>query len=76
MCSVGGVDLGDWLVRGGLALDWPKYSNGRYSADQNEAKKAERGRWAGSYVAPWLYRHCIKEGGKPGTCSDDASVNP
>jgi len=25
-CSVDGVDLGDWLVRGGLALDWPQYS--------------------------------------------------
>src|ERR1700742_3424228 len=26
MCSVGGVDLGEWLVRHGLALDWPQYS--------------------------------------------------
>jgi endonuclease YncB( thermonuclease family) len=23
MCLVGGADLGDWLVRDGLALDWP-----------------------------------------------------
>jgi putative SOS response-associated peptidase YedK len=25
-CSVAGADLGDWLVRNGLALDWPQYS--------------------------------------------------
>jgi endonuclease YncB( thermonuclease family) len=28
-CSVGGTDLGEWLVRNGLALDWPQYSKGR-----------------------------------------------
>src|SRR5258707_11970865 len=31
LCSVGGVDLGEWLVSNGLALDWPQYSRGRYS---------------------------------------------
>ena len=28
-CSVGGADLGEWLVRKGLAVDWPQYSLGR-----------------------------------------------
>jgi endonuclease YncB( thermonuclease family) len=27
-CSVGGTDLGEWLVQNGLALDWPQYSKG------------------------------------------------
>ncbi|MGX4803995.1 thermonuclease family protein [Bradyrhizobium guangdongense] len=71
-CSVSGVDLGGWLVRGGLALDWPKYSKGKYEGAQREAQKAERGMWAGSYVAPWDYRACINRGGRPGGCSDDA----
>src|ERR1700747_2067052 len=31
-CSVAGVDLGEWLVRSGFALDWPQYSKGRYGA--------------------------------------------
>jgi endonuclease YncB( thermonuclease family) len=31
-CSVGGTDLGEWLVRRGLALDWPQYSKGRYGS--------------------------------------------
>jgi hypothetical protein len=29
------------MVRNGLALDWPKYSNGDYAAAQREAKRAE-----------------------------------
>jgi endonuclease YncB( thermonuclease family) len=72
-CSVAAVDLGEWLVRGGLALDWPKYSKGKYDSAQHEDEQAERGMWAGSYVAPWLYRVCIKQGGKPDTCSDKAN---
>lgn len=71
-CSVAGVDLGDWLVRGGLAFDWPRYSKGKYDSAQREADRAGRGVWAGSYVVPWLYRACINQGGKPGECSDDA----
>src|ERR1700722_18234615 len=39
-CSVGGVDLGEWLVRNGLALDWPQYSRGRYDGVQREAEHA------------------------------------
>lgn len=72
-CSVAGVDLNEWLVRGGLAFDWPKYSRGKYDRAQHEAEHAGRGMWAGSYVAPWLYRACVKQGGKPGGCSDDAN---
>lgn len=30
-CSAG-VDLREWLVNRGLALDWPRYSRGRYAA--------------------------------------------
>ena len=51
-CSVGGADLGEWLVRNGLAVDWPQYSRGRYEAVQREAAQAERGMWKGSYVEP------------------------
>ncbi len=27
-------------------------------------------------VTPWLYRACIRQGGAPGGCSDDANVHP
>jgi endonuclease YncB( thermonuclease family) len=75
-CSVGGVDLGEWLVQNGLALDWPQYSKGKYGADQRAAEQAERGMWAGSYVEPWLFRVCIRAAGTPVNCSDDANAHP
>ena len=75
-CSVGRIDLADWLVRNGYALDWPHYSNGKYADAQREAERAGHGLWAGSYVAPWLYRACVRAGGKLGGCSDDADAHP
>jgi endonuclease YncB( thermonuclease family) len=76
VCSVDGMDLGDWLVRNGLALDWPQYSKGKYDKAQRDAEHAGRGIWQGSYVEPWLFRACIRQGGKPGDCSDDANAHP
>jgi endonuclease YncB( thermonuclease family) len=76
VCSVDGVDLADWLVRNGLALDWPQYSKGKYDRAQRDAEHAGRGIWEGSYVEPWLFRACIRSGGKSGDCSDDANAHP
>src|SRR5258706_15534733 len=76
VCSIDGVDPAEWLVRNGLALDWPMYSNGKYDSAQSEADHAGRGIWAGSYVAPWLFRACIGQGGRPGDCSDDSNSHP
>jgi hypothetical protein len=75
-CLVGEIDAGEWLVRNGFALDWPRYSKGRYGDAQRDAEHAGRGIWAGSYVEPWLYRACIRAGGKPDNCSDNASGRP
>jgi endonuclease YncB( thermonuclease family) len=75
-CSVDGVDLGEWLVRSGLALDWPQYSKGKYAAAERDAEHVGRGIWAGSYVEPWLYRACIRANGRPAGCSDDANAHP
>jgi endonuclease YncB( thermonuclease family) len=44
-CSVGGADLGEWLVRNGRALDWLQYSKGRYGAAQHDAERSGRGIW-------------------------------
>ncbi|MHC2371315.1 endonuclease YncB(thermonuclease family) [Bradyrhizobium diazoefficiens] len=76
ICSVEGSDLGEWLVRHGLALDWPRYSTGKYEVAERDAKQAERGMWAGSYVEPWLYRACVRAKGRPADCSDDANAHP
>ncbi|MEH2524220.1 MULTISPECIES: thermonuclease family protein [unclassified Bradyrhizobium] len=72
VCSVDGVDLADWLVRNGLALDWPRYSKGGYAAAQDEARRNERGVGAGSYVEPWRFRSCVRSGRRPTACSDEA----
>jgi endonuclease YncB( thermonuclease family) len=76
VCSIDGVDLAAWLVRNGLAFDWPMYSKGKYERAQREAEHAGRGLWAGSYVVPWQFRACVGLGGKPGDCSDDANMHP
>jgi endonuclease YncB( thermonuclease family) len=55
VCSIDGVDLAEWLVRNGLALDWPAYSEGKYDKVQRDAEHAGRRMWAGSYVEPWLF---------------------
>lgn len=75
-CSVNNSDLGEWLVYNGLALDWPQFSKRRYEPAQRDAEHAGRGIWSGSYVAPWLYRACIRAQGRPATCSDDANAHP
>jgi endonuclease YncB( thermonuclease family) len=72
VCTVAGVDLADWLVRSGLALDWPRYSHGDYAVAQNEAEHSGKGMWAGSFVKPWDYRSCTKAGGRVEWCSDEA----
>jgi endonuclease YncB( thermonuclease family) len=73
VCNVAGVDLADWLVRNGLALDWPQYSKSEYGAAQNEAKQARRGMWRGSFVEPWRYRACVRSGKRPFDCSNGES---
>jgi endonuclease YncB( thermonuclease family) len=62
--------LARWLVAAGLALDWPQYSHGAYSADHATAASKDAGIWAGSYVEPWKYRACVRGGGRPQACSD------
>jgi endonuclease YncB( thermonuclease family) len=56
VCTAGGVDIGEFMVRKGNALDWPRYSAGFYQRAQDEALRAKRGMWAGSFEKPWLWR--------------------
>ena len=69
VCSVGKIDLADWLVRGGLAIDWPRYSKGDYAAAEAEARGKQIGMWGGRFVQPWRYRQCIGTGSSPDDCS-------
>ena len=58
-CSVffGKIDVQAALVRAGWALDYPKYSKGKYGAAQLEARKAKRGMWQkADFTSPYCYR--------------------
>lgn len=54
-CAVGGVDLGGWLVEQGWALAFRRYGLA-YVAEEERARDARRGVWAGSFVPPWALR--------------------
>jgi endonuclease YncB( thermonuclease family) len=56
VCTAGGVDIAEWLVRRGYALDWPRYSDGYYASAQAKARAAKSGMWIGSFEQPWEWR--------------------
>ena len=51
-----GVEVNAAMVLAGQALDWPKYSRGRYQPQQAEAKRHKRGVWSGAFTLPWEAR--------------------
>lgn len=51
-----GQDVAAWLVRNGHALDWPKYSKGKFAGDQAVAMQARAGMWQGEFLEPWEHR--------------------
>ena len=50
-----GTDLNGWLVQQGYALAYRRYST-TYVPEENQAKAARVGLWAGEFVAPWAWR--------------------
>jgi endonuclease YncB( thermonuclease family) len=51
-----GKSVNDWLVSSGWAVDWPKYSGGRYAGQQATAKASSRGIWRGTFELPCVAR--------------------
>ncbi len=47
-----GVKVNAWLVRQGLAVDWPRYSKGLFKEMQSAAKRERIGIWQGSFDLP------------------------
>jgi endonuclease YncB( thermonuclease family) len=60
VCSHGATDLNAAMVQAGLALAYRHYSND-YVSDEDDARRAKRGMWAGEFTAPWDYRHRSRE---------------
>jgi endonuclease YncB( thermonuclease family) len=59
-CAVGGTDLGGWLVEQGWALAFRRYGLD-YVSQEDRARDARRGLWAGSFVPPWALRRGNKK---------------
>jgi len=56
--SPNGCDIGRRLVLAGWALAYRRYSLDYVDAE-DEARKAERGMWRGSFVKPWVWRASV-----------------
>jgi len=55
VCFLGKTDLNEWLVRGGWALAYRKYSRD-YVQAENSAEQHARGIWQGSFLEPSQWR--------------------
>jgi endonuclease YncB( thermonuclease family) len=56
ICAAAGRDLGEAMVRAGLAVELTEYSQGRYAAAEQAARAAGRGLWAGPFERPAEWR--------------------
>ena len=55
-CTVEGADISQWMVMQGHALAFRKYSLD-YIADEDRARAAKAGLWAGEFQDPSDFRH-------------------
>ncbi len=59
VCEEGGRDLNAWMVAGGHALAYRRYSRD-YVGEEAAARDAGRGLWQGRFVAPWDWRRGLR----------------
>ncbi|MGR7994823.1 thermonuclease family protein [Xanthobacter sp. ZOL 2024] len=59
-CTVSGTDIGEEMVRQGLAVAYGRHG---YAAAEEEARAARRGLWSGSFERPQDYRAAHPRGG-------------
>lgn len=72
ICYVDGADIGAIMVDRGLAVAYRKYSD-KYVYNEERAKSAKLGLWAGTFEMPWDYRSRMRNGASmlvlsPGAC--------
>lgn len=61
-CSVNGADLGEYMVGNGFAVSYRQYSK-EYVGEEEVAKEARKGIWAGSFTMPSEWRKLSKSAG-------------
>jgi len=74
ICSVGGADMNAWLVEKGHALAYRQYGRD-YVSQEDRAREAGRGIWAGEFVAPGDLA-ARKEAGERASNGLDAGCQP
>jgi endonuclease YncB( thermonuclease family) len=62
VCRTEQGDINATIVRRGWAVDWPRYSNGRYQAEESAARAEELGIWSGRFEMPWEWRQEHRRG--------------
>jgi len=74
ICFVDDMELNEWFVREGWALNFEPYAKGRYLAAQRDAANNRRGIWKGCFAAPTDWRHWKKDAPSMGSaCLRDAT---
>lgn len=56
-----GIEVNAWMVGQGQAIDFRRYSKGKYSEDEKAARRAKRGLWRGTFENPSKIRR-LKRG--------------
>jgi endonuclease YncB( thermonuclease family) len=66
VCRTESGEINSAILRRGWAVDWPRYSDGRYRADEAAARAEGLGIWSGRFELPWEWRqeHQQKRNGK------------
>ena len=62
ICRLNEIDLNAWMVRGGWALAYRRYTN-KYTEEENLARNAKVGIWQGQFEKPWEWRRGQKKTG-------------
>ena len=57
VCRTESGELNMAMVPRGWAVDYTKYSGGRYRSDEQQARREQLGIWAGRFEMPWEWRH-------------------
>ncbi len=70
VCEANGRDINGELVLQGWALEYRQYSDGRYTDEEAEARRAKRGLFAGTFVEPWEWRRGKRLASETSTGSD------
>ncbi|WP_336740354.1 thermonuclease family protein [Aureimonas altamirensis] len=66
-----GTVINEAMVRGGWAVHYTRYSDGRYQAAEDHARENKLGMWAGEFITPERWRRGDRLPSEPSVGNDD-----